>query len=192
MTFDTSDPFSAVLGDIRGRSTGNWLADERAALVWERPDVPLTLRDRLRTVTGADVDRLVLLPHGMAYTRFWFVESKAFSPQGGLIVEARDRQLWVAGDADDFDEDETVSLDEGWSPTPAHMARATRVWRHEHTPPPLDNHVYRGGDEDWVAFIPGADDSTRPDWLREGSSFGVCSVFAEAVYDGMLYVGAHS
>lgn len=65
------------------------------------------------------------------------------------------------------------------------------VWRFADAPRWTQALSPHGGDEDWLAILPRGQE--RPDWMREGTAFGVCRVSEHALGDGrVVVIGAHS
>lgn len=65
------------------------------------------------------------------------------------------------------------------------------VWRFSSAPRWARELSTRGGDEDWLAILPRGQE--QPEWMREGTSFGVCRVSEHAQPDGRtVVIGAHS
>ena len=66
------------------------------------------------------------------------------------------------------------------------------VWRFKDAPKKYRELSEHGGDEDWLAYVPGPLRDEYIPWLEEGSMFGVCSVSKQAFSDGYVYIGAHA
>lgn len=66
------------------------------------------------------------------------------------------------------------------------------VWRFEDAPEHYKALSTNGGDEDWVAFVPGSLDEHYIGWLEVGSSFGCWDVSRYVVDGGSVRIGSHS
>lgn len=76
-------------------------------------------------------------------------------------------------------------------PTVAAQGRSIIVWRWRDGPGELRALSDHGGDEDYVALVPG--DAETPSWMDTGTSFGCCSVSEHELPDGRrVYIGAHA
>lgn len=51
-----------------------------------------------------------------------------------------------------------------------------QVWKFHDAPEELRSLSEHGGDEDWLALIPPCVDDQYVSWMREGTSFGWCTV----------------
>jgi hypothetical protein len=70
---------------------------------------------------------------------------------------------------------------------------AIQVWRFDDAPASLRKMSPHGGDEDWIAFIPGLCHDRNPLWAEEGTPFGCCSVSRHELPSGaVVLIGAHA
>jgi hypothetical protein len=76
-------------------------------------------------------------------------------------------------------------------PMKASQGRSIVVWSFYEAPGELRSLSAHGGDEDWVALVPGG--MEQPSWMESGGSFGCCSVSEHLLEDGrVVYIGAHA
>lgn len=71
---------------------------------------------------------------------------------------------------------------------------AILVWRFEDAPLEFQGLSERGGDEDWLAFIPADvwDKHGRPAWMGEGGTqWGVYATDIHIVDSGVIAIGVH-
>lgn len=66
------------------------------------------------------------------------------------------------------------------------------IWPFDEAPEEYRALSTAGGDEDWVALVPGHLADTIP-WLEEGTPFGCCSVNRFGLKTGdVIFIGAHA
>lgn len=65
-----------------------------------------------------------------------------------------------------------------------------KVWRFEDAPQVYRALSLRGGDEDWLAFVPNTMQGQWIQWLDSGKFGNFVSV--HPIYDGTVYIAAHS
>lgn len=70
--------------------------------------------------------------------------------------------------------------------------RTIKVWRFEDAPEEYRKLSEHGGDEDWLAFVPGSLSREYIGWMQPGSSFGICDVSEHDVDGGIVFIGAHA
>jgi hypothetical protein len=76
---------------------------------------------------------------------------------------------------------------------PELLADAFLVWAFYDAPDDYQTLSRHGGDEDWLTYIPPHLANEEPDWMREGSTFGCCSVSRRVIPNGgVIAVGAHA
>ncbi len=66
------------------------------------------------------------------------------------------------------------------------------VWRFDDAPKKYRELSPHGGDEDWLAYVPGSLKDEWIPWLEPNSSFGVCDVSKHPFDGGHVHIGAHS
>jgi hypothetical protein len=67
-----------------------------------------------------------------------------------------------------------------------------RVWRFDDAPEEFRELSGHGGDEDWLAVVPGPLADEYIGWLDHGP-FGCCDISRHPLSDGsIVYIGAHA
>jgi len=73
-----------------------------------------------------------------------------------------------------------------------HKRRPIRVWRFDEAPWKYRRLSQNGGDEDWVAFVPGGEEAYGwIPWL-EVPHFACWKVEVHQVPEGEVYIGCHA
>jgi hypothetical protein len=97
-------------------------------------------------------------------------------------------EIWCEGYGDGLAE--AAAQYSGGIPRQEPSPQAIIVWRFHEAPKAFRDLSRNGGDEDWLALLPGDD---VPIWMTEGGPFGCCSVDEHRLTGGRLVViGCHA
>ncbi len=150
-------------------------------LVWRYSDAPDRLKPLISQVLGnsligepeRDPDWLVYVPDALNDPWISWTEGRNFHDLFGIVLGKHHPRASL-----DLLTDRTIVV--FW------YEKACQLWK---------DICCQGGDEDWIAFVPGEMTGDRIDWMASGTNFGGSSVDEYELPNGngaVLRVGSHA